>query len=196
MRSINGLLLAMLVISGILAWKIRKDPARPNFEIMPDMTYSVPYDSFALNPAFPDGKTLRRPVAHTIPQGFTPLPYEATEQDAIRAGEELTNPLSADDPDAPDQEAIARGGRVYGTFCRPCHGPTGAGDGTVVQKGYPAPPALTSQETMALPDGRVFHIITHGQGNMPPHAAQIAEEDRWKAMLHIRSLQAKAETAP
>jgi hypothetical protein len=39
----------------------------------------------------------------------------------------------------------------------------------------------------------MFHIITYGKGNMPPHAAQISREDRWKVILHIRSLQAESE---
>jgi len=47
-------------------------------------------------------------------------------------------------------------------------------------------------------DGQLFHILTFGQGNMPAHAAQLSREDRWKAVVHIRTLQSKApaETAP
>lgn len=184
-RTINVILLLLLATAGVLAWSIRKDPGRPNIEILPDMTRSIPYDSFAPNRVFADGKTLRQPPAHTVPRGALRTRFAATEQDALRAGQELASPFSAE-----DQDALRRGGRAYQAFCLPCHGPSGAGDGTVVKKGYPAPPALSSPETVGLADGTIFHIITHGKGNMPAHASQISEEDRWKAVLHIRSLQA------
>lgn len=184
-RAINVILLLLLATAGVLAWSIRKDPGKPNIEILPDMTRSIPYDSFAPNRVFPDGKTLRQPPAHTVPRGALRARFAATEEDAVRAGQELTSPFSAE-----DQDALRRGGRVYQSFCLPCHGPRGAADGMVVKKGYPAPPALSSPGTVALADGTIFHIITHGKGNMPPHASQIAQEDRWKAVLHIRSLQA------
>jgi mono/diheme cytochrome c family protein len=43
---------------------------------------------------------------------------------------------------------------------------------------------------MNLKDGQIFHIITYGQKNMPALAAQVLREDRWKAALYIRSMQA------
>ena len=184
-RAINVILVLLLATAGVLAWSIRKDPGKPNIEILPDMTRSVPYDSFAPNKVFADGKTLRQPPPNTVPRGALHARFEATEEDAVRAGQELTNPFSAT-----DQDALRRGGRVYQSFCLPCHGPRGAGDGMVVKKGYPAPPALSSAGSVELPDGTIYHIITHGKGNMPPHASQINQEDRWKAVLHIRSLQA------
>jgi len=188
-RAINLVLILLLATAGILAWSIRKDQSRPNFEIMPDMARSVPYDSFSQAEAFPDAKTMQQPAPRTIPRGFRPFAYEATEEDAIRAGEELTNPYSGE-----DVEEARQGGRVYLSFCLPCHGPKGAGDGAAVKRGFPAPPALSSPDSRALPDGRIFHLITRGQGNMPAHGAQISQEDRWRAVLHIRSLQRSAET--
>jgi hypothetical protein len=38
-------------------------------------------------------------------------------------------------------------------------------------------------------DGQMFHVLTKGQGNMPSYAVQVAPEDRWKAILHVRTLQ-------
>ena len=183
-RAINVILLLALLTSGMLAWNIRKDPAYPNFEILPEMVHSIPYDSFSPADSFPDGKTLREPVPNTIPRGYLPISYEPGEQEARRAGEELTNPYAAED--APAQR---RGRRIYDSFCQPCHGPKGQADGLVISRGFPAPPSLTAPEAKGLPDGRVFHIITYGQGNMPSHASQIAREDRWKAVLYIRLLQ-------
>ena len=183
-RSLNLLFLISIVIIGALNWIIRRDFSQPNLEFLPEMVRSVPYDSFAPNPNFPDGKTLQLPVPGTIPRGFLPLHYEATPQDAERAGEELQNPYSMQ-----DTEALERGERVYRNFCLPCHGPIGRGDGPVILRGYPAPPPLISNRAIRMKDGQIFHIITYGQRNMSPHATQIAREDRWKVILHIRTLQ-------
>ncbi|MBI4444201.1 MAG: c-type cytochrome [Acidobacteria bacterium] len=183
-RSLNLFLLISIVIIGALNWIIRRDFSQPNLEFLPEMVRSVPYDSFAPNPNFPDGKTLQQPVPGTIPRGFLPLHYEATPQDAERAGEELSNPYSMQ-----DTEALQRGDRVYSNFCLPCHGPAGRGDGPVILRGYPAPPPLISNRAIRMKDGQIFHIITYGQRNMSPHATQIAREDRWKVILHIRTLQ-------
>lgn len=180
----NLLLLAALAVAAVMAWTIRRDPARPGFEVMPDMAHSVPFDSFAPNPVFADGKTLQPPPEGTIPRGSLPEHYEATPEDLIRAGEELTNPF-----DASDEDVVRRASRVYAAFCSHCHGLGGAGDGPVAMRGFPAPPSLLAPAAMALKDGAMYHIVTFGRGNMPAHAAQISRDDRWKVILHIRSLQ-------
>ena len=64
--------------------------------------------------------------------------------------------------------------------------PTGEGDGLVVQHGFPVPPPLSRGQTQAMTDGQMFQILTNGQNSMPSYAAQIARDDRWKAILHVR----------
>ena len=83
---------------------------------------------------------------------------------------------------------------LYQQHCAVCHGPSGLGDGPVTRLGVPPPPSLLSERSRAMPDGRLFHIITYGVGNMPPYAGQVDRLDRWKAVLHIRSLQSGAKT--
>lgn len=189
-RSLNLLLSLGIAIVGVLNWVMQRNFAQPNLEFLPEMVRSIPYDSFSPNPNFRDGKTLQPPVPGTIPRGFLPLHYEATSQDAERAGEELANPYSPEDP-----AARQRGDVVYTNFCLPCHGATGRGDGPVVFRGFPGPPSLLSERAIAMKEGRIFHVITYGQRNMPPHAPQISREDRWKAILHIRTLQRPRLTA-
>ena len=134
-RSLNILFLTCIAIIGTLNWLIRRDFSRPNLEFLPEMVRSIPYDSFSPNPNFPDGKTLQPPVPGTIPRGIVPLHYEATSQDALRAGEELENPYSAENP-----AASQRGEVVFRNFCLPCHSEGGRGDGPVVHRGFPPPP--------------------------------------------------------
>ena len=184
-RSLNLLFVVCIAIIGVSNWMIRRDFSRPNLNFLPDMAASVPYDSFSVNPNFPDGKTLQQPVPGSIPRGFLPLHFEATSQDYARA-EEMQNPYSRE-----DQVALQRGSVVFKTFCLPCHGATGKGDGPVVSRGYPPPPPLFSSPVVNMKDGEIFFVVTYGQRNMPSHATQLSREDRWKAILYIRTLQSR-----
>ena len=40
-----------------------------------------------------------------------------------------------------------------------------------------------------MSDAQIFGMITNGTGGMPAYNSQIAREDRWKAILHVRTLQ-------
>lgn len=90
----NAVLVVLLVLVIAIAAAVGVDYAKPNIEILPDMKYTVAWEAFAANPNFPDGRTMRPPVAGTIARGQMPLHFAATKEDAVRAGEELTNPQS------------------------------------------------------------------------------------------------------
>jgi len=192
---LNLVLALLLVVSLSGHLFVYDQPALPNFEWVPEMVRSAAYESFSTNPNFADGKTLQLPPENTVARGSRPARYTATEAEAVRAGRELANPVKAE-----DAQALNRGAVRFQIFCVPCHGASGRGDGAVVLKGYPAPPPLDGGKTVALPDGRMFHIITFGQKNMPGYASQISEEDRWKIIAYVRSLQqsliAQAAAAP
>jgi mono/diheme cytochrome c family protein len=187
---LNLLLAFAFVICVACGFLIRPQPSRPNVEVLPEMVRTAAYKAYSANPNFPDGKTLQEPPPDTIPRGFHSVDYEATEAGAIRAGEELSNPYNFE-----DLAAFTRGAFVFRTWCLPCHGAAGRGDGPVAMRGFPAPPPLNSQKTLALKDGRMFHILTYGQKNMPSYASQVSDDDRWKAILYVRSLQRSAPAA-
>jgi mono/diheme cytochrome c family protein len=157
---------------------------RPPLEYFPDMARTPRYNAFEANPNFPDGMTLRVPPAGTIPRGHLPQASEPAPRD----GELPGNPFKAD-----DRAAVERGEVMFNAYCVPCHGSKGEGDGLVVQHGYPAPPSLTTPATRAMSDLEIFTAITDGLGAMPPYGAQIAREDRWKAILHLRAIQAATQ---
>lgn len=185
MKVFRRILLAATAAALLLAnYALRPDPAKRNFEILPDMARSVSYQTYAANPNFADGETLRQPVAGTVRYGSHPLHYAATPEDAARAGRELVNPFAPN-----DAKALARGQSVFQNFCQVCHGPAGKGDGPVAQRGFPTPPSLLAPHARGLADGQIFHILTYGQVNMPSYASQVDEQDRWCAVLFVRSLQ-------
>jgi mono/diheme cytochrome c family protein len=180
------LLLALLALAGV-ALAARSDTRQRNYEFLPNMVTSVPYDAYAPNENFADGKTLREPVAGTIPRGAEHLYYGPGEAEMARAGVELQNPVAKG-----DKAAQARGAVVYGRYCAACHGPTGKGDGMVAQRGFPPPPAFTDPKSLKRPDGEMFHTVSFGGQNMPSYAAEVTQEDRWKVISYIRSLQEQA----
>ena len=92
--------------------------------------------------------------------------------------------------------SVERGGEVFRTFCISCHGPKGAGDGPVTQRGFPPPPSMLAGKSLQMQDGQLFHILTYGQGSMAPLAAQLSRDRRWDVINYVRDLQSKAPPLP
>lgn len=183
----RGVIAFVLVIA---AWGCSGGRSQRGYEYMPDMTASVPYDTFARNPVTKTGMTQQVPVRGTIPRGFLPIHYARTPEDAERAGRELSYPRP------PDAAAVEQGKRQYETFCAVCHGASGDGDGPLVPL-IPNPPAYSSERVRAMPPGRLFHVVTFGSGRMPAYASQVPAADRWSIVAYVQTLQRRhAETAP
>jgi mono/diheme cytochrome c family protein len=81
------------------------------------------------------------------------------------------------------------GALVFQIYCQPCHGTGGKGAGPVAARGFPPPPSLLAPHAVQLTDDQIFDIVTRGQKNMPPYAAQIPVPDRRAAIAHVRGLQ-------
>jgi mono/diheme cytochrome c family protein len=125
--------------------------------------------------------------AGTVAIDETPYPF--TQAQAVEAGVALQNPL----PHTPD--VIAHGKFVWENVCITCHGPTGAGDGTLTQV-FPKPPSLMTQKVRDWPDGEIFHRPMRGQGSMPSHARQVDTRDIWSVVHYIRQMQSEQPVAP
>lgn len=130
---------------------------------------------------------LMEPQPGTVAVGEAPYPYAQNEAD--RAGAELVNPLQ------PTPAAIAHGKFVYEHVCITCHGPKGAGDGTVTAL-FPKPPSLMTQKVRDWPDGQLFHRPMRGQNSMPSHARQVDQRDAWSVIHYIREMQKVEPVAP
>ncbi len=154
---------------------------RPGWKFLPGMMNSVPHDTFEANPVSESGGMLLPPEG-TIPVTGVPFPYGNSEEEAIRAGVELINPLQA------TPEILARGQHRFESACFVCHGAGGEGDGPIIGR-FPNPASLISDHAKSYPDGRIYHVITHGQGIMPSHALQVLPEERWAVVLYLRQLQ-------
>ncbi len=110
------------------------------------------------------------------------LLYNIDADDFETAGRILKNPVPKTD------EVMQEGSALYGSFCSHCHGGGGAGDGKVgvVYKGVAN---LLGGAYKNLPEGHIFHVITHGKGRMWAHKSQLSPEERWKVVHYVKQLQ-------
>lgn len=173
---------AVLIL--LLRAALVRDPSVPNVEYFPDMVRGPAAQSQDVGAATADGFSDQALAEGVVVRGAAHFRYGAAPEEAERAGRELANPFSLGDAAARDRGAV-----VYARFCTPCHGADGEGRGPAVLRGMLPPPSLKAERAMKMPDGQAFHVITKGQGNMASYAVQIAPEDRWKAILHVRALQ-------
>jgi mono/diheme cytochrome c family protein len=166
-----------------------KDKRSTGWEYAPNMYEHTAYDPDQPNPNFKDGKTAQVPPAGTVPIGFKRFDYPNTKEGYEKAGVEVTNLI------ANSKKNLADGKALFTTFCSPCHGITGQGDGTVVQHGYPAPPSYSKGQSSRggamkdLTDGKIYHTITYGVNSMGSYASQVAPEERWKIVMYVHQLQ-------
>jgi mono/diheme cytochrome c family protein len=86
---------------------------------------------------------------------------------------------------------LQEGQRQYDSFCAPCHGYSGYGDGVVALEGYPQPgPASFHIDRLRdETEGYFYQVISEGYGIMYNYAARITPEDRWAIIAYIRALQ-------
>ena len=100
---------------------------------------------------------------------------------ALATGDALPFPLTS--------EVLTRGADRYAIACTPCHGALGDGGGTVALRGFAWVPSFHTPEMRREKLSHFYNVITYGFGAMPPHAAQLAPEDRWRVAAYIRALQ-------
>jgi len=85
-----------------------------------------------------------------------------------------------------DVGSIAAGMTTYGEHCAPCHGATGAGNGT------PSRPAtdLRVPPASRRRAGELFWLVTHGMPTrgMPEFGSRLGETQRWNVINFIRAL--------
>jgi mono/diheme cytochrome c family protein len=180
---------------------------------------------------FADGRASRPLVQGTVPRGtleddstmFTgrkataPLRITATtangnEKSLGNAAEKGSLAASSQPPLNPNEfatelpfpltaDVLNRGQERYTIYCAVCHGPTGAGDGTIVRRGFTQPPSYITDNSRQfarsgfqvplrdVPLGYIFEVATHGYGAMADYALQVEPRDRWAIAAYIRTLQ-------
>jgi len=135
------------------------------------------------------------------PGDAMPIPADTVarghlQDDALLfTGKDANGQDSTEFPFPITRAVLERGRERFNIYCVPCHGPTGDGDGLVVQRGFNAPPSYHTDRLRQAPVGHFFDVITNGFGAMPSYANQVPVNDRWAIIAYIRALQL-SQSAP
>lgn len=135
-------------------------------EDMFDQQREAPWSRSAF---FSDHMSMRRPVAGTVARD---APDEAVAQ-----------------PPLITEAMLARGQQRFGIDCVPCHGQAGDGWGMIVERGFPRPPSLFSDDLIKARAQHFYDVISHGHGVMYSYADRVSPADRWAITAYIRALQ-------
>jgi mono/diheme cytochrome c family protein len=140
------------------------------------------YEAYEASDFFPDGAAMRPLPAHTVARGHL-------QADEIFFTGMQNGKLVAEIPRQITTPMIERGRERFNIHCAVCHGLTGAGDGIIVQRGFPTPPSFHSDRLRAAPAGHFFDVMTRGYGVMYPYASRVPPEDRWAIVAYVRAIQ-------
>ena len=202
-----GLITLTFGVFGLRGAKSSKTP----IEIFPDMDRMDFVKSQKPNDFFHDGQGARLPVPGTVPhssddgvfpvefgEGRTGHYYTGAINDYFASGLPLEELGLVGDEGATDMQALLRRGQDrYAVFCAICHGAPGDGTGTV--SNYMAAKIANLHEPRfasgEYPDGKLYHVITYGQGLMSGYGASIPVRDLWAIVAYVRALQ-DAKKAP
>lgn len=180
----------LAIVAAVFSFTSCKEEGGLAPEYMPDMYRSPavePYVDYGelrgnySDTAYTNKMTARHPVKGTIPRGFHPYGFENTPEGYKLAGQNLKNPIVFSDAVFADGEAL------YVMMCVHCHGKTGQGDGTLVERNKFPPIPTKFAPGLAKTEGEMFHTITYGKGLMGSHASQVNQEERWKLVHFIRA---------
>lgn len=166
------------------------DDSKPNYQFMPDMYESVAYETYGDYELFENGQQAKLPAPGSVPRGWSPYEYEDTNEDRVRAKEELSNPLPY------TEDNLNQGRRVYTIYCAVCHGDAGDGQGILVQRekilGIPS----YDDVGRAITEGSVYHVQYYGLNAMGSYAHQTSEKERWQITHYVMSLKDELEGKP
>ncbi|MSR70031.1 MAG: cytochrome c [Phycisphaerales bacterium] len=191
-------LLAML--PPIIAAQARSTPS-PNLpiNIIQDMDLQAKFKAQSQNDLFADKRSQRPQIVGTVANGESYLDTHFNE--GVVAGQWATTtptqlPLT--------MAFLQRGRERFNIYCTPCHGYSGAGDGTVNQRAlalvsnvdgpvngtvWVAAKSVHDATVTAQPLGQLFNTVTNGVRNMAGYGSQIPTEDRWAIVAYVRALQ-------
>jgi len=162
---------------------------QPRVHVIPDMDNQPKLQAQQSTPFFADGRAMRPEIPGTV------------ARDGLRADDhyyrgKVDGKPATKYPVAVSHDLMQRGQDRFNTFCAPCHGLGGYGDGMVSQRAdalgegtWVPPPSFHTDQVRDRPVGEVFDIITNGIRKMPAHGPQIGVHDRWAIVAYVRALQ-------
>lgn len=159
-----------------------------NYKAGPTNPGNVPWsgDMYLQPSLYPQEAPIPLAPANTVPVAPEPpaLPH-------MVAAQQLRNPVPA------TAESLKHGEALFATFCVPCHGAGGKGDGPVAPRFVPPPP-LDGPAQKGRADGYIYATIRQGSLStiMPAYGYRMTEEERWHLVNYVRRLQGVVAQGP
>jgi mono/diheme cytochrome c family protein len=183
------LIIAGCIIAGVVILSCSRTRRNTGHAYMPDMAYSVAYETYA-----PAEERLSKygahynnqPVAGTIARGDMFPNTLKNDSTGYAQSASVVNPL----PPLSETDML-EASRLYLVNCGICHGPKLDGQGPLFTSGaFPNAPRNFMEDTMKkMPDGRMFHSVTYGKGQMGSYASQLSSKQRWMIIHYIKEKQ-------
>lgn len=184
MKGLVKILVLVVMIS--LVFSCKKD-TRPNYQYFPNMYEPISYETYGAYEVFPGEQSAMLPVQGTIARGYSLFEYENTNEDFLRAKEELMNPLDS------TQINLAKGKELFEIYCSICHGNKGDGQGNLVKREKILGVPSYNDIGRAITTGGIYHTIYYGKNAMGSFANQLKEEERWQVVAYVLNLKADLE---
>ena len=164
--------------------------SRPPIHINPSMDDQPKVLPQTASRFFYDGASMRQPVPGTVPIGGL------KEDAAFFTGKGPDGQFVATIPVTADEALLERGRQRYVIYCQPCHDARGDGKGILFQRGSIPTASFHQENILKYPDGRIFDVITNGQGLMAGYRWPIPPADRWAIVAYVRELERKRLAGP
>ncbi len=183
----------------------------PRIHLIQDMDNQVKSKTQHTSEVFADGRASRPKVLGTVAHG------QLQADDHLYRGFSSTWNASTGKfetkfidgiPVEVNPALLHRGQAKFNTYCMPCHGYDGHGNGPAAfranelqQNNVPgmswvAPSNLTDASVVARPDGHIYNTLVNGIRNMGGYGAHVQDPtDRWAIVAYVRSLQLSATGA-
>jgi hypothetical protein len=144
----------ILFLITVLIQSCWSDKGAPNYEYMPNMYRSIPYDTYGEYDNFVDGNSALLPPNGTIARGYSLFEFENNTAGYELAKKELKSPFTSS-----KEVDLKTGKELYNIYCAVCHGNKGAGQGILVKRekilGIPS----YSDVGRAINEGSIYHSI-------------------------------------
>ena len=191
-----------LVVFASCSDEPRRNPGRV---YMPDMAYSVAYETYSVTPEKREALLKKGihysniPVPGTMKRGAL-LPFDIP-MDAVG---DTTNYVASKAVKSPlaslDSETLVEAHRLYLVNCGICHGTNLDGNGPLYKGGegpFAAKPAtlVGDKKYEAMPEGQMYYSVTYGKNKMGSYASQLDTRQRWMVIAYIKSKQTAAQAA-
>jgi len=165
------------------------------------------YEALEDSPLLEDRQWTRRPPDETVPRrgasgelfhsdsGNISHTVSRWQMDApMLTGVDASGEYLRQPPVEVTMPLLERGRERYNIYCAVCHDRVGTGNGMVVQRGFPRPPSLHTEQLRSAPLGRIYGVISDGVRAMPAYASKLSPRDRWAVVMYVRALQRSQHT--